>query len=379
MQRHLTKEEQLRIQREALTKAQQKQAQMQLSLDQKKEAHQKSRDEEYGGVELLVHNQETMLAQREELGILRKEHDLTPTEAPPVEAKLAAGAPEGYGKIRRNRWNKEVNGELEKARKRDAAIISQKKAFFEEEKVDYEAISIALGTKEEQETMSSSQFADIAYGTTTRRTPDFLKMLKEGDQPPLALYLNTLIQIDPATMSLQETKMLIDRYKELHAASKLLGEAQLNERAVIERNPQAAWVFLMQCATDSLMESLNAMPEEQVNHDELAKLYALSRRTNLVATALYSSKSYHDEKKRIRDALLEEETVTEREAAAAELLTAQEQERLAKQELAEVRKDFIRTGKGEMRETADENWPLGDYAEAAIKLLGDDIVELPEK
>ncbi|MCR4705769.1 MAG: hypothetical protein K5641_06875 [Lachnospiraceae bacterium] len=379
MQRHLTKEEQLRIQREALTKAQQKQAQMQLSLDQKKEAHQKSRDEEYGGVELLVHNQETMLAQREELGILRKEHDLTPTEAPPVEAKLAAGAPEGYGKIRRNRWNKEVNGELENARKRDAAIISQKKAFFEEEKVDYEAISFALGTKEEQETMSSSQFADIAYGTTTRRTPDFLKMLKEGDQPPLALYLNTLIQIDPATMSLQETKMLIDRYKELHAASKLLGEAQLNERAVIERNPQAAWVFLMQCATDSLMESLNAMPEEQVNHDELAKLYALSRRTNLVATALYSSKSYHDEKKRIRDALLEEETVTEREAAAAELLTAQEQERLAKQELAEVRKDFIRTGKGEMRETADENWPLGDYAEAAIKLLGDDIVELPEK
>ncbi len=379
MQRHLTKEEQLRIQREALANAQQKQAQMNRTLEQKKEAHQKSRDEEYNGVEMLVRDQEAMLEQREQLGILRKEHDLTPTQAPPIEAKLAAGAPEGYGKIRRNRWNKEVNGELKKARERDAAIISRKKAFFEEEKVDYEAITFALGTKEEQDARSSSQFADIAYGTTTRRTPDFSKLLKEGEQPPLALYLKSLLTVDPGTLNLQETKVLIDRYKELHAASALIGEAQLNERDVIEKNPHAAWVFLMQCATDSLMASLNALPQEQVDHDELAGLYALSRRMNLVATALYTSKSYHDEKQRIRDSLLEEQAVTEREAVEAEILTAREQERLARQDLAEVRKDFIRTGRGEMRERADGNWPLGDYAEAAIRMLGNDIVELPEK
>ncbi|MBE5846513.1 MAG: hypothetical protein E7300_02415 [Lachnospiraceae bacterium] len=379
MQRHLTKEEQLKIQRDAIANLQQKQEQMGRTLEEKREAHQQSRDEEYGGVESLVRDQESMLQQREELGILKSKHDLTPTEAPPVEAKLSAGAPEGYGKIRRSRWNRQVKGELQEAQKRDAAIIARKRAFFEEEKVDYEAIQYALGTKEEQDTRSSSQYADIAYGTITRRTPDFLKVCKDGSQPPLTHYLHNLITIDPDTLNLQETKVLIDRYKELHAASHLIGEAQLDERGVIEQNPHAAWVFLMQCATDSLMASLNAMPDEQVDHDELARLYALSRRMNLVATALYASKSYHDQKKEIRDRLLEEEAVSEREAVAAELLTAREQERLARQELAEVRKDFIRTGRGEMRETADANWPLGDYAEAAIRVLGDRLTELPEK
>ncbi len=375
MQQHLTREQQQELQRKALEKAQQKQNQMQLTLDQRREEHQRQQQEEFGLVDQMVRDQEEVISQRETIGILRSTHDLTPTEAPPVEDQLRAGAPEGYGKIRRNRWNKQMNRRLGEARERDTQIIAAKKTFFTNYAEDHEAIRYALGSKEEQQSRKPEQYADIAYGTTTRGKPDFMKLVS-GGSVPLAQYTKILVDMDPAQLKQEEVHTLIARYKEYNLSSHLIGESQLDE--TIEHNPQAAWVFLMQCATNSLVDLVNGMPSEQVDQEEFSKLYALAQRMSLVATTMYSSAAYHEEKRRIRDELLERSV--DREAlAAAEQIVAAEQERLSREDRAEMRKDFIRTGKGELREKTDGDWPLGDFADAAIRILREDLLNLPDE
>lgn len=124
------------------------------------------------------------------------------------------------------------------------------------------------------------------------------------------------------------------------------------------------WVFLMQIVTKGLFDRVNKLNYEDVDKEELIKLYSMSRNFDYAASAMFCSKAYIDAASKVKE-ITEEDVRAVKDMKIIEDATRKAEERRLTRE---NRAKFIREGRSADGKHFRE-WNLAPYADAIIEKL----------
>ncbi|MDD2972844.1 MAG: hypothetical protein PHE02_12030 [Lachnospiraceae bacterium] len=192
-------------------------------------------------------------------------------------------------------------------------------------------------------------------------------------------YMDAIKKIYPFYLQINNKNVdygkLLEEFRNAHIVSNTVADIRLKDSFVVEKE-QYGRTFLMEAITAALQENLNALPREALQESVYLKLYTMTRCSNLMGSALNSSKAFQKE----RNEFYKKQS-DDLQSVLKDINNEVDHRKKIRQEVEasrERRKDYLEKGYGlqERTDTRAGEWYLGRFPAYIIENCGKQLDQL---